>query len=157
LESFVLRAEEIRKIKQVSPFAVNMPTDFEFDSLRLAHRIFDRILWKYVIWFDGRTSHFCYMTQKLEIHRWAMFEIFLVFQTSIFWPAATLLCQILSPNPNLSLVSSVCLGFYLTNGLLMFFLASSCCFFKADICSAERDIIQELKDPSMGNENYSCF
>jgi hypothetical protein len=128
-----------------------MPTDFELDSLRLVHRIFDRILWKYVIWFDRRTKLFCYMTKKSEVLRWVKFELFLVFQTSIFWPGGTLLCHILSPNPKLSLASSVCLGFYLSNGLVMFLLASSGYFFKADICSAQRDIIQELKVPSMGN------
>jgi hypothetical protein len=134
-----------------------MPTDFQLNSLRLLNRIFDPILWKYIIWFDGRTSSFCYMTNKKQILRWARLELFFVFHTSILWPAVALLNNILSSDPSLSLISAVCLGFYLTNGCLMFLIASSCYFFKADICTSQRDIIIEMSDPAMGKQNINLF
>jgi hypothetical protein len=97
------------------------------------------------------------MTKKKQILKWARFELFFVFHASILWPAVALLNNILSSETSLSLINAVCLGFYLTNGCLMFFIASSCYFFKADICTSQRDIIIEMADPAMGKQNRNLF
>jgi uncharacterized membrane protein len=130
-----------------------MPTKFQVNSLVLCIRIFSTFLWKYVLYFDTRTSSIVFIADKWVVRKWAFFDTIFILGGLVFVLLIGL-TKILIPTllPRYRLIDAVLSVMIICCGSCLLLCESAIYIYGAECCSAYRDLVKQERTTVMSSK-----